>query len=512
MKNIPSARRAHYLAGVRVFLIMVALVAGMAGCRPTPQYNLTISSTAGGNVTTPGEGTFGYDAGTVTDLVATTDAGYRFVNWTGDVGTIADVNAAATNITVNGNYSITANFVKQYDLTTSSIEGGSVTEPGEGMFTYDAGTVVDLVATHDAGYSFVNWTGDVSTIANVYSATTTVTMNGDYSVTANFEPPVWDSTITLDCHLTVPNELAPLAQYVYLPWIAELEAINGTFGGKFDVNVTYGDSPFDAGASLAALSIGTTDMGMLSPETYHLGGLGYLPWMFPNITSCAYTMYTMLTEGNARWDAYGQLDGVKILINVPLWGSQMWTRAVNVTEPANLTGLKIRTDAVGVQAADVTALGGVPVYLGVSELAAALNTLTINGCFFTYFGIDSAFGLGGATCYTTELNMFYKPYALAMNKESYDDLPSEARAALDTLCGPAKSVEWASANLAAEAGYRAATDANRPIYVPASGEMDLWKAATANIDDSWAVYMTTTLGYNGTGILARAIELIALSP
>ena len=74
------------------------------------QYDLTIDSTAGVSVTTPGEGTFTYDAGTVVDLVATPDAGYRFVEWIGDVGTIADFEAAATNITMSGDYSITASF------------------------------------------------------------------------------------------------------------------------------------------------------------------------------------------------------------------------------------------------------------------------------------------------------------------------------------------------------------------------------------------------------------------
>ena len=39
----------------------------------------------------------------------------------------------------------------------------------------------------DEGYRFVNWTGDVGTIANVNAASTTITMNGDYSITANFE-------------------------------------------------------------------------------------------------------------------------------------------------------------------------------------------------------------------------------------------------------------------------------------------------------------------------------------
>lgn len=78
---------------------------------PSVQYDLSINSTEGGSVTTPGEGTFNYTAGTVVDLVATPVECYRFDRWTGDVGTIADVNAATTNITMNGGYSITANFV-----------------------------------------------------------------------------------------------------------------------------------------------------------------------------------------------------------------------------------------------------------------------------------------------------------------------------------------------------------------------------------------------------------------
>jgi uncharacterized repeat protein (TIGR02543 family) len=122
----------------------------------------------------------------VINLVATPDAGYRFVKWTGDVGTIADVNDATTTITMNDDYSITANFVKQYDLTISSTEGGSVTTPGVGMHTYDEGEVVNLVAVADGGCGFVNWTGDVGTIADVNAAATNITMNDDYSITANF--------------------------------------------------------------------------------------------------------------------------------------------------------------------------------------------------------------------------------------------------------------------------------------------------------------------------------------
>jgi len=149
--------------------------------------DLATSSTAGGSVTEPGEGLFTYDEGAVVDLVATPVAGYQFVKWTGDVGTVADVYAASTTITMNSDYSITANFVVVYDLSISSTEGGSVTTPGEGVFTYGEVSVVGLAAEAEEDYKFVQWTGDVSTVADVYADSTTVTMNGDYSITANFE-------------------------------------------------------------------------------------------------------------------------------------------------------------------------------------------------------------------------------------------------------------------------------------------------------------------------------------
>jgi hypothetical protein len=72
-------------------------------------------------------------------------------------------------------------------LTISSTEGGSVTTPSEDEIRYDGGTVVDLVASPDPGYKFVNWSGDVDTIADVHNTSTTIKMCSCYSITANFE-------------------------------------------------------------------------------------------------------------------------------------------------------------------------------------------------------------------------------------------------------------------------------------------------------------------------------------
>ena len=140
----------------RMILISLAvalvLSVGLIGCKGEQvpeimQYNLTISSTEGGSVTTleQGTGSFTYDEGEVVNLVAEPDEGYRFENWTGDVESIDDVNAASTIVTMNHSYSFAANFIAQCVLTIGSTGGGDVIAPGEGVFTYDVGEVVDLV-------------------------------------------------------------------------------------------------------------------------------------------------------------------------------------------------------------------------------------------------------------------------------------------------------------------------------------------------------------------------------
>ncbi len=47
--------------------------------------------------------------------------------------------------------------------------------------------MVGLVAEFEEGYRFANWTGDIDAITNVNDASTTITMSGNCSITANFE-------------------------------------------------------------------------------------------------------------------------------------------------------------------------------------------------------------------------------------------------------------------------------------------------------------------------------------
>lgn len=72
-------------------------------------------------------------------------------------------------------------------LTLDSGPGGRVAWPGEEEFTYEEDTEVTLVAMWDEGYRFTHWSGDVNTITDITADFTTIVMDTNKRVTANFE-------------------------------------------------------------------------------------------------------------------------------------------------------------------------------------------------------------------------------------------------------------------------------------------------------------------------------------
>jgi hypothetical protein len=158
-------------------------------------YTLTVTSTAGGSVTAvpdpdlPGGQ---YTPGSVVSLTATPLAGFVFTGWTGpSAGDLVNGPAAAVNgIQMNANKVLQANFTGITFLLTVAVNpagAGSVAQnPAPGVDgRYAVNQVVGLTATAAAGFEFVNWTGGV---LNPTLATTTVLMNSDKTVTANFAP------------------------------------------------------------------------------------------------------------------------------------------------------------------------------------------------------------------------------------------------------------------------------------------------------------------------------------
>ncbi len=163
---------------------------------PMPtQYTLTVESNNPAWGTVTGSGT--YNEGSVVILTATANSGYRFVRW-------QDGNTNATrSVTVTADATYTATFeavsATQYTLTVLSNNPAWGSVAGGG--TYDAGTVVTLIATPASGYQFAQWQ-DGNT-----SATRSVTVTADATYIATFEavPAVGISDVAALATSVYPN-------------------------------------------------------------------------------------------------------------------------------------------------------------------------------------------------------------------------------------------------------------------------------------------------------------------
>jgi len=85
----------------------------------------------------------------------------------------------------------TARFSTQVSLFTSVIPVGSGGVSPVGSSSYSFGSVVPVIATPSPAYRFTGWSGPVAAPS---SASTTVTMNGSITVTANFTGAPWLTT------------------------------------------------------------------------------------------------------------------------------------------------------------------------------------------------------------------------------------------------------------------------------------------------------------------------------
>ncbi len=263
---------------------------------PTHVLTTSVSASGGGTITAPATSPTTHNSGAVVTITAAPSPGYHFVNWTGDVGTVADVNAASTTITMNGNYAITANFaINTYTLTYTAGTGGTITAPATSPTTHNSGAVVTITAAPNTGYHFVNWTGDVGTVADVNAASTTITMNGNYAITANFAINTYTLTYTagtggtITAPATSPTThnfgavvtitAAPSPGYHFVNWtgdvgtVADVNAASTTItmNGNYAITANFAINTYTL--TYTAGTGGTITAPATSPTTHNSGAV-----------------------------------------------------------------------------------------------------------------------------------------------------------------------------------------------------------------------------------------------
>ena len=119
--------------------------------------------------------------------VGATGTRYDCTGWSGGTGDIPPTGTETfyTIAEIHNDSTITWSWHTEYQLTTAvaPTETGSVT-PDNGSW-HDSGTIISCLATANAGWGFVQWSGDLSGTQNPKD----LTMSGPKSITANFFKP-----------------------------------------------------------------------------------------------------------------------------------------------------------------------------------------------------------------------------------------------------------------------------------------------------------------------------------
>ncbi len=147
------------------------------------QYTLTANvapANSGSVALDPAGGT--YNENTLVTVTATPNAGYRFLNWTGDATGVE----TSVQVTMDGNKTVTANFelIPVYTLTlvADPANGGTVAKAPD-LAGYEVGAQVTLTATPAEGFQFRGWVDGSTTVTSPYTMPA-----ADKTLTAKFKP------------------------------------------------------------------------------------------------------------------------------------------------------------------------------------------------------------------------------------------------------------------------------------------------------------------------------------
>jgi uncharacterized repeat protein (TIGR02543 family) len=148
----------------------------------TPIYSLSVSNIGSGSVSkNPDQASYLY--GDSVQLTAIPTNGWSFTGWSGSfTSSLNPINAI-----INETTSVVASFTQNsYTLSVATIGSGSVSKnPNQASYLY--GDSVQLTAIPANGYSFSSWTATGSIfLTNTFSVSTSATINGQGTVTANF--------------------------------------------------------------------------------------------------------------------------------------------------------------------------------------------------------------------------------------------------------------------------------------------------------------------------------------
>ncbi len=320
--------------------------------------------------------------------------------------------------------------------------------------------------------------------------------------------PAMAQEVTLRMHQFLPPQATVPAQ-ILIPWA---EAVGEASGGRIKVEVysamALGGTPPQL---MDQVADGVVDIAWTLP--------GYTPGRFPRVEvfELPFMMTNAEATSRAYWDMYESDMADTDFANFHLLGA--WVHGPGVIhvngDPIesidDMDGLKLRgptrviNDLLG-------ELGATPIGMPVPALPENLAKGVIDGTVIPW-EVTKALKIAELTEAHTEFvgerTLYTAAFVLVMNKDSYDAMPADLQAILDSVSGGDFSANAGRIMQEADAAGRAiAADRGNTIITVEGESLDTWEAAAQPVIDRWLAEMADK-GIDGQDLLTRARALIA---
>jgi TRAP-type C4-dicarboxylate transport system substrate-binding protein len=331
------------------------------------------------------------------------------------------------------------------------------------------------------------WAIALLVVVLLVSFAAVMTACGGSSDTSSSASPssVADTGQTWDLKFSYPTpERASLVPAYLVPWS---EAVTAATDGRVKMTHYAENSLVKEEQQWDALLSGTSDVALIEPEfnpsVFPISEVGSLPYQFPDEVTAAKTFYDIVTQkAQDEWKDV-QVLGVTVIAPAEYRG--------NVEVKGDVTkfnGTRMRSGG-RIETWILEAFGATPVEIGTGDLSTSLERGMADGAFLSYSLILAM--AKDFTKYTTECNMFYRCWVIAMNKDVWNSMPTTVQDQIMGVSGQEGSAKYSAANAVETQKEKGALEGadkgmgNPPIYVLTADELAAWTEATAPVTQKW---------------------------
>jgi TRAP-type C4-dicarboxylate transport system substrate-binding protein len=216
------------------------------------------------------------------------------------------------------------------------------------------------------------------------------------------------------------------------PWARELEAMTG---GRLKVEVCNGASPFgDVTKQATQVTNGTVDIALglrgAEGDRFPRSSIIELPFLVHDAQSGSRALWR-LNKGGVLGGEYRDYKVLALFVHNP---GLIHTAMKRIVVPTDLKGVRLRAPNRAVALA-LESIGAEPAILQVNDVMPAVKDGKIDGI-VTNWG-NPLPGFNDAMKFHTDIAFYTSAFFVVMNRQKFDGLPADIRAAIDELSNEA---------------------------------------------------------------------------